>query len=66
MWSARCSGTGTAGAEGGPGKRAGRKASTAPRVDPTPLGEVAEKTSAELAAFIGDQRTEYGIPHRTA
>ncbi|MDX3766377.1 MULTISPECIES: IS3 family transposase [unclassified Streptomyces] len=29
-----------------------------------PLGEVAAKAPAELAAFIGDQRTEYDIPHR--
>jgi putative transposase len=31
-----------------------------------PLGEVAARAAAELAAFIGDQRTEHGIPHRTA
>lgn len=34
-WSARCVETRTAGAAGGSGKRAGRKASTAPRPDPT-------------------------------
>src|SRR6266516_643685 len=34
-WSARCSGTGTAGAEGGSEKRTGREASTALRGDPT-------------------------------
>src|SRR6266545_5382713 len=38
LWSARCSGTGTTGAEGGPGRRAGRKAGTAPRADPTCWG----------------------------
>jgi hypothetical protein len=42
LWSARCSGTGTAGAEGGPGKRADRKASTAPRADPTAHGRKPE------------------------
>lgn len=31
-----------------------------------PLGEVATRTPAELAAFIGDQRTECEVPHRTA
>nr|WP_228001733.1 transposase [Nocardia australiensis] len=36
-WSARCAETRTAGAAGGPGKRAGCKASTAPRSDPTIL-----------------------------
>jgi len=34
-WSARCVETRTPGAAGGPGKRTGRKASTAPRSDPT-------------------------------
>ncbi len=33
-WSAGCSETGTSGAEGGPGKRAGRNPGTAPRSDP--------------------------------
>ena len=33
-WSARCVETRTPGAAGGPGKRTGRKASTAPRSDP--------------------------------
>jgi putative transposase len=33
-WSAGCSETGTSGAEGGPGKRAGRDLGTAPRSDP--------------------------------
>ena len=37
MWSARCVETRTPGAAGGPGKRIGRKASTAPRSDPTGL-----------------------------
>ena len=36
-WSARCVETRTPGAAGGPGKRTGRKASTAPRSDPTGL-----------------------------
>ncbi|WP_409332946.1 transposase, partial [Trujillonella humicola] len=31
---AGCSGTGTSGSEGGPGKRTSREAGTAPRVDP--------------------------------
>jgi hypothetical protein len=34
-WSARCAETRTSGAASGPGKRAGRKASTAPRSDST-------------------------------
>jgi hypothetical protein len=33
-WRAGCSGTGTSGSEGGPGKRTSREAGTAPRVDP--------------------------------
>src|SRR3954462_8191595 len=33
-WRAGCSGTGTSGSEGGPGKRTSREADTAPRVDP--------------------------------
>jgi len=33
-WRAGCSGTGTSGSEGGPGKRTSRKTGTAPRVDP--------------------------------
>jgi hypothetical protein len=33
-WSAGCSETGTSGAEGGPGNRAGRDSGTAPRSDP--------------------------------
>ncbi len=33
-WRAGCSGTGTSGSEGGPGKRTSCKAGTAPRVDP--------------------------------
>src|SRR5690606_29931136 len=66
LWSARCSGTGTAGAEGGPGKRAGRKASTAPRADPTPLGEVTENAPEAVVAFIGNQRVEHGVPHRVS
>jgi transposase InsO family protein len=33
-WSAGCTETGLSGAEGGPGKRAGRNAGTAPRSDP--------------------------------
>jgi len=33
-WRAGCSGTGTSGSEGGPGKRTGCKTGTAPRVDP--------------------------------
>src|SRR3954466_7587418 len=33
-WRAGCSGTGTSGSEGGPGKWASREAGTAPRVDP--------------------------------
>src|SRR5207253_4411646 len=34
-WRAGCVGTRTSGSEGGPGKRASRKADTAPRSDPT-------------------------------
>jgi hypothetical protein len=33
-WRAGCSGTGTSGSEGGPGRRTGCKTGTAPRVDP--------------------------------
>ncbi len=33
-WRAGCSGTGTSGSEGRPGKRTSREAGTAPRVDP--------------------------------
>lgn len=41
-WSARCPETGTPGAGSGPGKRAGRKAGTAPRADFTVLLDLAE------------------------
>jgi RNA-directed DNA polymerase len=34
LWSAGCTETGSSGAEGGPGKRTGRNAGTAPRSDP--------------------------------
>jgi hypothetical protein len=33
LWRAGCSGTGTSGSEGAPGKRTSREAGTAPRVD---------------------------------
>jgi putative transposase len=58
LWSARCPGTGTAGAEGGPGKRAGRKAGTAPRADPYRIRQEAHAaglpyvTDAELSARL--------------
>jgi len=37
LWRAGCSGTGTSGSAGGPGKRTSRKTDTAPRPDPTPM-----------------------------
>ncbi len=46
MWSARCSGTGTAGAEGGPGKRTGSNPGTAPRTDPTPTSPTPTEDTA--------------------
>ncbi|MEV6675181.1 IS3 family transposase, partial [Streptomyces sp. NPDC051162] len=41
-------------------------ASTAPRADPTPLGEVTENAPEAVVAFIGNQRAGHGVPHRVS
>jgi transposase len=66
-WSARCVETRTPGAASGPGKRAGREASTAPRSDSTVdsagtgglLAQVEGRSAAVVTAWLADQPAEW-------
>ncbi|MGZ6670050.1 MAG: ISL3 family transposase [Solirubrobacteraceae bacterium] len=60
MWRARCGGTRTPGSEGGSGKRSGRKAATAPRVDPYLGGKAVDQVRRDEYNRHGRSSTEAG------
>jgi hypothetical protein len=74
-WSARCVETRTPGAASGPGKRADRKASTAPRSDSTVdvdgigglLAQVEDRSSVATIKWLNEQSAPWraGITHVT-
>jgi transposase, IS30 family len=61
-WSAGCAETRSSGAEGGPGKRAGRDPGTAPRPDPYIIGKAGKTSMGTLAGRLSRYLVPVALP----